>query len=208
MFDHLKRLRTAKGFGVHSPFAYNFITNVLFEKHPYYAYSDIPLYLSEKRIDTLISSVHQLSFRLVNFFRPKNVLIVGEEQDYALPLFIEAALHEVRICYLTDQETKSKMIEIYEGTMEFWHEFRLEPIDAIIVDMHSLPKTCDITTENLLKISNNQTFWIIRHINADKESRRFWKDIQNDPSIALTFDMHQDGIVILNSSYYKLNYLV
>ena len=208
MFDHLKRIRTAKGFGVHSPFAFNFITNVLFEKRSYYAYFDIPRYLSEKHIDTPISSVHQLSFRLVNFFRPKNVLIVGEEQDYALPLFVYTASPEARIICLTDQETKSKMSEICAARMEFWHEFRVEPMDAIIIDMHSLPKTCDITIENLLKISNNQTFWMIRHINADKESRRFWKDVQNDPRIALTFDMRQDGIVILNSSYYKLNYLV
>jgi hypothetical protein len=207
MFDHLKRLRTAKGFGVHSPFAFNFITNVLFEKLPYYAYFDIPRYLSEKHIDAPISSIHQLSFRLVNFFRPKNVLIFGGEQDYALPLFVNAASPEARIICLTDQETKRKMSEICEA-MEFWHEFRLEPMDAIIVDMQFLPKTYDISIENILKISHNETFWMIRHIDTDKESRRFWKDIQNDPRIALTFDMRQDGIVILNSSYYKFNYLV
>jgi hypothetical protein len=207
MFDHLKRLRTAKGFGVHSPFAFNFITNVLFEKLPYYAYFDIPRYLSEKHIDAPISSIHQLSFRLVNFFRPKNVLIFGGEQDYALPLFVNAGSPEARIICLTDQETKRKMSEICEA-MEFWHEFRLEPMDAIIVDMQFLPKTYDISIENILKISHNETFWMIRHIDTDKESRRFWKDIQNDPRIALTFDMRQDGIVILNSSYYKFNYLV
>jgi len=207
MFDHLKRLRTAKGFGVHSPFAFNFITNVLFEKLPYYAYFDIPRYLSEKHIDAPISSIHQLSFRLVNFFRPKNVLIFGGEQDYALPLFVNAGSPEARIICLTDQETKRKMSEICEA-MEFWHEFRLEPMDAIIVDMQFLPKTYDISIENILKISHNETFWMIRHIDTDKESRRFWKAIQNDPRIALTFDMRQDGIVILNSSYYKFNYLV
>lgn len=207
MFDHLKRVRTAKGFGVHSPFAFNFITNVLFEKLPYYAYFDIPRYLSEKHIDAPISSIHQLSFRLVNFFRPKNVLIFGGEQDYALPLFVNAGSPEARIICLTDQETKRKMSEICEA-MEFWHEFRLEPMDAIIVDMQFLPKTYDISIENILKISHNETFWMIRHIDTDKESRRFWKDIQNDPRIALTFDMRQDGIVILNSSYYKFNYLV
>ncbi len=208
MFDHLKRIRTAKGFGVHSPFAFNFITNVLFEKRPYYAYFDIPRYLSEKHIDTPISSVHQLSFRLVNFFHPKSVLIVSSKQDYALPLFIEAALHEVGICCLTDQETENNISKICERTMDFWHEFRSEQMDAIVVDMQFLPKTYDISIENLLKISHNETFWLIRHINTDKESRRFWKAIQNDSRIALTFDMRQDGIVILNSSYYKLNYLL
>jgi len=68
MFDHLKRLRTAKGFGVHSPFAFNFITNVLFEKYSYYAYFDIPQYLSEKHIDAPISSIHQLFFSYRELF--------------------------------------------------------------------------------------------------------------------------------------------
>lgn len=41
MFDWLKRLRSSRGFGIHSPFAYNFVLNVLRERYPYYAYDEI-----------------------------------------------------------------------------------------------------------------------------------------------------------------------
>lgn len=37
----LSEIRTAKGFGVHSPFAYRFITEVLFQPCAYYAYDSI-----------------------------------------------------------------------------------------------------------------------------------------------------------------------
>ena len=41
MFDWIKRQRSSRGFGIHSPFAYNFVMNVLREKYPYYAYDEI-----------------------------------------------------------------------------------------------------------------------------------------------------------------------
>lgn len=41
MFDWLKRQRSSRGFGIHSPFAYNFVLNVLRERYPYYAYDEI-----------------------------------------------------------------------------------------------------------------------------------------------------------------------
>ena len=35
----LARFRHRKGYGVHSPFAFRFITDVIYESHPYYGYA-------------------------------------------------------------------------------------------------------------------------------------------------------------------------
>ena len=35
------RWLTGRGFGVHSPWAYDLIENVINERHPYYAYEDL-----------------------------------------------------------------------------------------------------------------------------------------------------------------------
>ena len=40
-FVWLKRLRHRRGYGVHSPFAYNFLRDVVYERNHYYAYADI-----------------------------------------------------------------------------------------------------------------------------------------------------------------------
>ena len=37
----LRRYSRSKGFGIHSPFAFHFVLNVLRERLPYYAYEDI-----------------------------------------------------------------------------------------------------------------------------------------------------------------------
>lgn len=41
LFDYLRCLRGSRGFGVHSPFAFEFILNVLRDRHPFYAYDTI-----------------------------------------------------------------------------------------------------------------------------------------------------------------------
>ena len=40
-FIWLRRFRHRCGYGVHSPFAFNLITQVIYENTPYYKYKDI-----------------------------------------------------------------------------------------------------------------------------------------------------------------------
>ena len=54
-----KRFRHRKGYGVHSPFAFNLITWVIYEKLPYYKFPE----LKRKRKEQLKSCRHRLSDR-------------------------------------------------------------------------------------------------------------------------------------------------
>ncbi|MCL2650359.1 MAG: hypothetical protein FWD60_04930 [Candidatus Azobacteroides sp.] len=97
-----RRIRYRKGHGVHSPFAYNFITNIVEEKLPYYIFEDIEKrraellnnqeivefispkgVLKKKTVAEITSRETQsdkygaLLFRLVNFLQCKSVLQVG-----------------------------------------------------------------------------------------------------------------------------------
>ena len=73
------RWLTGHGFGVHSPWAYDFIENVINERLPYYAYEDLysfwekaPQYLPQYP-----QSRDELLFRLVNDLKPKFILEAG-----------------------------------------------------------------------------------------------------------------------------------
>lgn len=73
------RWLTGRGFGVHSPWAYDLIDNVINERHPYYAYEDLypfwekaPQYMPQYP-----QSRDELLFRLVNRFNPRFILEVG-----------------------------------------------------------------------------------------------------------------------------------
>lgn len=88
------RLRHGKGFGIHSPFAFTFVKDVLRlpDTYAYYAYNDLK-YLREEYAPRygsgkpLALKYLKLIFRIVNHFRPVNTLVVGGSE----PLIAVAA---------------------------------------------------------------------------------------------------------------------
>lgn len=71
-----RRWRHSRGFGIHSPFAYTFITDVLVQPLPYYGYADISC---DPRV--------RLLFRITARFQPQRVLILSSK-----PQLLEAAV--------------------------------------------------------------------------------------------------------------------
>lgn len=82
----LSRHHRSQGFGIHSPFAFRFVLDVLRERLPYYAYDDIAQLRAAVvhavshhwRHPRIISAKNaKMLFRLVNFFNPPCILQVG-----------------------------------------------------------------------------------------------------------------------------------
>ena len=81
------RYHRSSGFGVHSPYAYNFVRHVWRQPLPYYAYQDIRqlhdtirsgMTRSQCRAMGLIGEREALLlFRVTNFFNPRHILQVG-----------------------------------------------------------------------------------------------------------------------------------
>lgn len=67
-----KRWRRGKGFGIHSPFAYYFVTRVLRERLPYYAYPEIERIASR---DGIPADELKLLFRVCCHFSPSTVTL-------------------------------------------------------------------------------------------------------------------------------------
>lgn len=69
----LRRFRKRCGYGVHSPFAFNFIVGVIFERGAYYAYQDLDRTYGSGclwRFSESFRCLHFL-FRLSNYVRPQ-----------------------------------------------------------------------------------------------------------------------------------------
>ena len=70
----VKRFRHRCGYGVHSPFAFHFITDVIYERHPLYAYRELdrrlPLSMRMRRRKGL-----HLLLRLANHLQPDIIML-------------------------------------------------------------------------------------------------------------------------------------
>ena len=93
LFSSLGRLRRSRGFGVHSPFAFRFVLNVMCQKHGYYAYNAIDhLHFYATRLarhKPWRSRVMPLGeakalFRIVNYYNPSHLLHLGSTAGFSV----------------------------------------------------------------------------------------------------------------------------
>jgi len=130
-----RRIRYRKGHGVHSPFAYNFITNVIEEKLPYYIFENIENQREEllKCNDTVefLSSKGNLKkktiaeityreiqsdkygallFRLVNFLQCKSVLQIGASTG-VMTLYLATPRKDTKCTILEDRTALIPIIQ-------------------------------------------------------------------------------------------------
>lgn len=70
----LVRFRHRKGYGVHSPFAFRFITDVIYERHPYYAYKELDKVLPFSKRFRHRKGLHLL-LRLANHLQPSTITL-------------------------------------------------------------------------------------------------------------------------------------
>lgn len=76
----LWRVRHRNGYGVHSPFAFDFVTNVLYNGEHYYAYRDIDNGLHWWQRGRM-KSLRHLLFRLANYRMPQRLCCSGVDEE-------------------------------------------------------------------------------------------------------------------------------
>ena len=71
----LLRFRHRCGYGIHSPFAFGFVTGVIYERAVYYAYAELAHAYACAQQPPLRLKDYKLLFRLANFQRPDSCCI-------------------------------------------------------------------------------------------------------------------------------------
>ncbi len=77
----IKRLLQNRGFGVQSPSAFFFVTQVLKERLPYYAYPAID---KAAQKGSHSPAHYRRLFRIANHLQPKNIIVAGDGTEAAL----------------------------------------------------------------------------------------------------------------------------
>lgn len=137
----LKRFRKRCGYGVHSPFAFDFITQVIYERGQYYAYKELdgllPWYINTFRMRP--RKLLRLLFRVVNFSEAKRSLFLGDD---ALALtYMKMAVPKA--------EWETDVVDIQEG-VDFIY------LSKGVDDASALPQAKVMVVDNLRK---NLSLW-------------------------------------------------
>ena len=224
-----RKLRYRKGFGVHSPFIYNLITKVIEEKMPYYVFDDIENFRKEllnreglTKVLTSRETQHKnygaLLFRLVNFFKCRNVLQIGSSTG-VMSLYLALPLRNSCECYALEERP-----DLLEYVRTFAENFSLKNLHFMEGDYAEnllLLKTGNAsfdfifinTKGNSEKTSqafslvetfiSGNTVMVIDNIRNDKAMKKQWQEIKNRPDVSLTIDLFSLGLVFFNIQLHK-----
>ncbi len=210
-FRWLLRKKQAKGYGVHSPFAFDLITNAIRSPYDFYAFFDIPEILFQNGLDPcLIGGFNHLSFRLAHYLHPKKILEINSGTGIN-SLFLMAPSSYIRCrCVEYEDEKVSVAKRLQRGIgreSEITSSLSAcegEGYDAIFIhlDEKLIP---DMQT--LIELSHADTFWVFHPIKKGT-AKQFWNEIVHDVRARVTFDLKDTGIVFLRPDLAKEDYLV
>ena len=218
IIDGFKRFKQSRGHGVHSPFAYQLITQVFSSPHSFYAFYDIPEKLRSHGIDPrVITPFNHLSYRLVYHLKARNILEVNPGTGINT-LFLMSPSTRINCTWLekdtsgdSDQSVLSLLPrrphriialpapggELLPFGKDLSVPGKESPVpvddlfDAIFVNVANVePPPID----QLLELGHKQAFWVIHPITKEP-GKQYWKHIVNEKRISVTFEGKEMGTV-------------
>jgi predicted O-methyltransferase YrrM len=229
-----RRLRYRKGYGVHSPFVYSFITRVIEEKASFYAFDEI-----EKLRKTLAASNNELSrltlretqhrnygallFRMAHFFKCRSVIQIGGSTGI-MSLYLASALPGTCRGYvLENRQGVLDAVKDFSRTQQ-WNHFRfiegayeteLQALRSTVkkadmVFINQLPETTDIDKikEFCYEFIDKKTICVIDNITNDTRMKALWQQIKNHSQARVTIDLYALGIVFFDDNLPRKPYKV
>lgn len=190
----LARFPHRRGYGVHSPFAFNLITQVIYQRTPYYKYKELaaeerrlapqknPQWLYESR------KVKRLLFRLVNFAQPDTIIDAGTLS--ASSLYLKAA--KVGATYINNLLTTQLLTTNY---FLYLHHYRD-------------PKFVEETFSALADRATQKSLFVVEGIRYTRPMHELWKQMVKDPRAGITFDLYDLGLIFFDHTKLKQDYIV
>jgi len=197
-FIWLQRFRYRCGYGVHSPFAFNFITSVIYDKKSYAAYKD--LLLKEKEMSHNMGrglmresiKVNRLLFRLVNFAQPNTIIDAGTFSYSSLYLHAsEASTSYNAFSDLSELSLKKDL-----------------SIDFLYLHNYNNPSFVEEAFDICADRAHSQSLFVVQGIRYSAKMQSIWKKIQADERTGISFDLYDLGILFFDKKKIKQHYLI
>lgn len=210
----LARHHRSRGFGIHSPSAYKFVTQVLRERLPYYAYADLrTLRRALQACGEQCPSDHemQLLFRVVNHLAPQHILLVGADSALTVAaMLMPSSKTDVytsggsdRLDNIVQQlgdlgERVLPYVELKIALFDYMTAFLDQPKRPFVL-INSLPDPERTTLmQRVLDewLTQTETVIILRNLHRDPAMKQLWNEAKAMMAYGHTFTNGKTAILI------------
>lgn len=144
----LWRVRHRCGYGVHSPFAFDFLTQVVYNRSAYYAYQELDML--HPAVVSLLGlrprKIARLLFRLVNYQHPKTAVFIADSA--------------VKYAYMRAAVPSAKWLDEYGENCLADFVYTDKPVENVLDGMAAASM---LVVDDL---RHNKSFWL--RLQADK----------------------------------------
>lgn len=223
----IKRYHKSNGFGIHSPFAYGFVRNVLcLRSVQYYGYEQIEAF-RQKAI--AISKLHvkhprvisvknaKMIFRITNFFQPTNILQIGTSYGVSSACMMLVSsksslfLHEPQI---NKFRAHADLLQPYENRIiaipnlrQAVHEYsQLKSLPFVLVNDLPIEQDYELLRDYLFSIIDQESTVVIRNISRNKMLMQLWCECKEHASHGMTFNNDKIAVMIANPKLPKQDF--
>lgn len=216
-YTALRRYNRSKGFGIHSPFAFNFVLKVLRERCPYYAYDLIDakrweaqhLASSMKERRRIISFKYaKMIFRVACYFSPRLILQIGTNHGVISSSLLStntstqlySYIGTGHFCGIYDSITSnfSDRISKFDDIALAINSYQsvLDTGDLPFMLINSIDKGNAFIIDAASKIITAGGVVIVCNINHSKVMKTAWHEIKSQMQCGMSFSNDKIGIIV------------
>ena len=206
--DWINRQRHNRGYGVQSPSSFFFVTQVLKERLPYYAYPILEAIAKEEK-----SSARRLKelFRITNHHNPANCIAIGSPSAacamaMAKPSADKHCIADTQPGRLASTLLASHNCPIKEGNpLELLKSTLKETSEVGMLYIGRCPQHAEVL-ETALPYTNGKSIIVIEGIHGDEATKEWWQTVVDNPATVVTYDLYSFGLLLFDNERIKQHY--
>jgi len=188
-----RKLRHSGGHGIHSPFAFSFVMNVVYNPYPYYFFTGC----KKKAFSKKERKTGELFFRLTERYRLSTIVVIGNQSPH-LTHYVTASSNKIKLFYAESVKASIKEIE---------KELSLCPALFLFDDNATKNEWVGFYERIKASIPENSVI-VMPDIQEDLEKRAFWGEFYQNQPTGVLFDLYDIGIIFLKKELHKKRYIV
>jgi hypothetical protein len=129
-----------------------------------------------------VSRKQQLLYKIIRYFEPKSILTIG------------ATPSEIEVIALGSPKAR------FEIDVTLYH--------CIFIHSDEFTTISNERMEQLLNTAENDSFWILENIHANRDAEVFWSSLKSNPKVTVTIDTFHFGLVFFRKEQVQEHFIL